>query len=381
MKDEAANLLSFVQQFENADHIVLLDTGSSDTTFSQAKALAKKDERIQVQQSVLIPFNFSIARNMSLEFARRTSKALGIYMWVDLDERLEPDWYQKLVQYFIDFDVNLDTPSYFNTTMLFDVSDTSVNMSYTQRKIHTGSGFTWKHACHEILTEITTVIGHNTEIQINHLAQKDKKRNYLPLLVSDLEEHPHNLRSVYYLGREYSYLKDWNKALETLSLTAQCTESITVPQIVEALLLQADCFNAIDAEEQEEITLMVILGHAPNQIEACLRLAHIEYSKKNIVSTLHWAIKGLQDTGKNVIYNKTDQLAWHLYDLAAIGYDTLGESKQALVCYVTILDSYSQFLDSKVKERIKSNIAHLTSLGISITDAGNHDTDSNKHTG
>ena len=109
MKNEAANLRPFVEQFVPYAHrIVLLDTGSTDNSVQLAESLKDEFPAIEVHQADIRPFNFSIARNMAMEIAQRSLGIYDLLMWADLDERISDKWYETLASTIIDYDIPID---------------------------------------------------------------------------------------------------------------------------------------------------------------------------------------------------------------------------------------------------------------------------------
>jgi glycosyltransferase involved in cell wall biosynthesis len=88
------NELQFVQKWldnmSEADYIVILDTGSTDGTFEALQA----DPRVTlVQQAIIDPWRFDVARNRSMELVPEDA---DILVCTDFDELFEPGWAQVL---------------------------------------------------------------------------------------------------------------------------------------------------------------------------------------------------------------------------------------------------------------------------------------------
>lgn len=73
-----------------ADYIVVLDTGSTDGTY---EALQTDPRVTLVQQEIISPWRFDVARNRSMELIPEDA---NILVCTDFDELFEPGWAQVL---------------------------------------------------------------------------------------------------------------------------------------------------------------------------------------------------------------------------------------------------------------------------------------------
>ena len=94
-KNEERNLKDFLGTIKDFDEVVVVDTGSTDTT-----ARLLREAGIKVIGKVFEPFDFSEARNYSLS---QVSKDIDFCFSIDLNERLDDKWREKceniLLQY------------------------------------------------------------------------------------------------------------------------------------------------------------------------------------------------------------------------------------------------------------------------------------------
>lgn len=89
-KNEAKFIEKWLENMSEADYIVVLDTGSTDETYE----LLKNDPRVTlVEQEVINPWRFDVARNRSMELVPEDA---DILVCTDFDELFEPGWAQIL---------------------------------------------------------------------------------------------------------------------------------------------------------------------------------------------------------------------------------------------------------------------------------------------
>lgn len=160
------NELKFVEKWldnmSEADYIVVLDTGSTDGTYEALQA----DPRVTlVQQEVINPWRFDVARNRSMELIPDDA---DILVCTDFDELFEPGWAQVLRD-------NWD-PSQYNRAFyqyiwqhneLGEPQD-----AFHYDKVHTRD-FHWHYPVHEVLwpndeTIIPTPIDLVDQITLHH---------------------------------------------------------------------------------------------------------------------------------------------------------------------------------------------------------------------
>lgn len=90
-KNEEDNIDSWYENIKEADSIVLLDTGSTDSTISKIKKYSK----IQLYQKIYKDFRFDTARNDCMSYI---PEDIDLCVVLDLDERLSSNWYDILRQ-------------------------------------------------------------------------------------------------------------------------------------------------------------------------------------------------------------------------------------------------------------------------------------------
>lgn len=207
-KNEAGFVDRWTRSMEEADEIVVLDTGSQDDT------VQKLEERgVKVVSEQIRPWRFDTARNRSLELVPEDA---DICVCVDLDEVFEPGWRKALEQA---WQPGVSQAKYRYTWSF--TKEGQEGVVFWIEKIHSRHGYQWVHPVHEVLKwtgegqpGITVSI---EGIQLNHYPDLSKSRGqYLPLLELSVAEDPQDDRNMHYLGREYMYQKRWDDCIRIL---------------------------------------------------------------------------------------------------------------------------------------------------------------------
>lgn len=127
-------------------------------------------------------------------------------------------------------------------------------------KVHARHGYRWTHPVHEVLTpdqglveRVVTVQG----MQLDHHADESKSRaQYLPLLELSVQEDPEDDRNMHYLGREYMFRGQWEKAIATLKRHLSLPRATWRDERCASMRFLARCCQAMGQEgEAEELAV------------------------------------------------------------------------------------------------------------------------------
>ena len=251
----AKNEIKFLDRWFNsvkeADYVCVLDTGSTDGTFERLKELG-----IITKQKNYKQFRFDLARNDSMELIPNDT---DICVCVDIDEFFVRGWAKILKEHWKEN----TTQARYRYTWNFN-PDGSEGVVFMGEKIHKNKLFKWTHPVHEILTpiqQITNNIIDLPQIQLNHMADNTKSRsNYLPLLELSVKESPMDDRNMHYLGREYMFYGEYDKAIETLKSHLLLPTSKWDIERGASLRYIANCYkHKNDSTNQERYLLLSIL--------------------------------------------------------------------------------------------------------------------------
>lgn len=321
-KNEEQFVDKWIASMSEADEIVVLDTGSTDNTVG----LLKKGG-VKVFEKIFEPWRFDTARNYSLNLV---SENTDICVCVDLDERFEKGWREKLEQAW-----NPDTRrARYRYTWNF-LDDGSEGCVFWIDKIHSRKGFVWENPVHEVLKFIenspcNTVYAQG--IQLNHYADVTKSRaQYLPLLELAVRENPENDRNFHYLGREYMFKGQWDKCIETLKHHLSMPQSKWKDERCASMRFIARAYLEKGDRNQSLAWYYRAVAEAPYLREPYVELASMLYDEQEWYGVLYFSLKALEIKERPMTYIN-DAMAWGStpYDLASLGYYYTGRPDKSL---------------------------------------------------
>ena len=210
-KNESKNVQEWVKSMSPADHIIVLDTGSTDNTVSLLKRLG-----VEVHQKQYEHFRFDTARNDSLDLI---PDEYNIRVCTDLDERFSnSDWAKILKE---NWDEN--KPRVVYSYVWSHTSDGLPGLQFDINKIHgIDPNLRWKGAVHEHLTfmkentrQFTKFIDLRNQIVLHHYSDLTKPRKfYIQLMEERVKDDPLDKESYILLGNEYRVKGAPEKAIQ-----------------------------------------------------------------------------------------------------------------------------------------------------------------------
>lgn len=347
MKNESKHIDRFMDGCEGADCVVVLDTGSTDDS-----VLRLKKRGASVYQEQIEPWRFDTARNRSLELVPTD---IDFCICIDLDEILLPGWRAEMER----------CPSW-TTRIIYwhrnmnDADDKNAEY-YPHHKAHSRHGFRWSGAIHEELRHIGP--NHDFEfysnLKVDHIQDRGKKREYLPLLLTALKECPDDGRLYHYVVLEYMYVDDyenmWKYAKEALN-----NSRVKIWDMQAAYLCSLVASVAERKEYYDDAQTWLIEGvlQCPRDREPWFRLAKWHYEHKEFVKASRFANSALE-LDKRQLLNISELDAWNgtLDLIAASSAAECGNRKEADVHYLRamrrypnnddLIHSYANFLSKK----------------------------------
>ena len=213
-------------------------------------------------------------------------------------------------------------------------------------------------AVHEVL-EYT---GEGTEqfvdaegVQLDHHPDLGKSRGqYLPLLELAVREEPGNDRNRHYLGREYMFRGEWERAVAVLKEHLAMPRAVWRDERCASMRYIARCLRQLGRDEEAALWLHRAVAEAPYLREPYLEFADLLYAQKNWYGVIFMVNRALTITERPRTYI-CEPFAWgsYPYDLLSLAYDRTGQTQRALSCAEKALSLTPQ------DERLQKNCALL----------------------
>lgn len=313
-KNEEAHVKRFCESAALADAIIITDTGSTDNTVQIAKECGAT-----VHQISIIPWRFDVARNAALALVPAD---IDVCVSMDLDEVLLPGWRDTIEQAWSE-----------GVTRLNIGFDFGPNQTFYPSRVHNRHGYYWKYPCHEYITPDSRSkddCGHTPHILMKHLPDRTKSRgSYIELLEMAVKEDPHCHRSSYYLGREYTYRAEWQKAIDELRRYLDLPTANWPLERSHAMRMIGDAYYKLDQDYLYWFRLAC--AEEPRLRENWYHLAQACYQKQLWAESYAAAKSGIEITTQ-AAQHAANPAAWGLlmYDFAAIAAYRLGFKEDAI---------------------------------------------------
>lgn len=284
-KDEEAYIHNWHRSVSWADEVVVVDTGSKDSSKHLLESLG-----IKVYSANINPWRFDTARNLALNLI---SSDIDFCLSLDLDE-----------QVVLDIKSLVETELCSADRAIFLLNDLNSNNLAQVTRLHRRHGYTWWYRCHEIIKptfnneHVITI----SQTAIEHQASiKPRREMYLSLLEQDYIEFPEDPRVCYYLARQLMF-SNINKSLHLLQIAKQ--DPI---RTYEAILLEAKLQEYLD--KSQALTILKNLAEqVPARREAWLELYRI--TKQQGTNSLAEHYKNIANTCNSKIGLETANHYW-----------------------------------------------------------------------
>jgi len=337
-KDEAKHVERWAASAMDADHVILMDTGSTDGTVELAEDLG-----VTVHQRLIKPWRFDLARNTALALV---PDDVEYCIALDLDEVLVPGWRTALETAHRE---GWTRPRY-RYTWSWN-ADGSPGLVYGGDKIHTRHGYVWRHPVHEVITPLGEERQGWVSLQIHHFPDATKSRSqYLPLLAQSVTEDPSDDRNAYYYARELHFAGRSDEAV------TEFTRYLALPSATwDAERSKAMRYLAQLEPDQAERWLLKATAEAPHRREPWVDLAQHYHDRQAWALSLAAALRALEVTDQPLEY-LCEPDAWGAkpHDLAAIAAHWMGNGELARFHGGKAVEF------EPTNERLVGNLAHYT---------------------
>ena len=345
-KNEEAFVERWMDSMSEADQVVVLDTGSTDTTVEKLR-----QRGAQVTVETISPWRFDTARNRSLELVPEDA---DICVCTDLDEVFHSGWRAQLEEAWV--------PGAGQATYRYTWSfnpDGSEGVVFWYEKIHARRGYRWVHPVHEVLAWTgegqpgqTVVAG---GVQLDHHPDPAKSRGqYLPLLELSVEEDPEDDRNVHYLGREYMFRGRWDDCIRTLEHHLAMPKATWRDERAASMrFIAKSCLGKGEPERARDWYFRAI-AEAPHLREPWVELAQLLYDEEEWDGVLYLTGRALAITHRPRTYI-CEAAPWGSlpHDLRCIAFFRTGRRVQALE------EARKALALEPGNERLRGNVALL----------------------
>lgn len=219
-KDEVECIDKWMESMSEADYICVLDTGSTDGTYEKFVELAKTNSKLFVDQKVIKPWRFDVARNESMKLIPTDANVL---LCTDLDELLDPGWGNVIRR---KWKVGFHQEGHYKYIWSHGPNGEPGRVFY-YNKMHC-PGWEWKYPVHEMVSRIPDIVPEPDnpsevicdmfdEITLQHWPKpKTTRSSYLPLLKLRKQENKDDYYGLIYLAHEYMYRGEFQNSIDEL---------------------------------------------------------------------------------------------------------------------------------------------------------------------
>ena len=271
-KNEEAFVNRWMDSMQEADMVVVTDTGSNDQTVNSLIARGAI-----VYTDIIKPWRFDLARNISLS---HVPEDIDICVCTDLDEIFNAGWREQLESA---WSSDATTGTY-----LYNWShrpDGSPDVQFRYFKVHARKGYSWVHPVHECLRYENPLAEKKIFIPglvLDHYPDSKKSRSsYLPLLELAVQEDPLSVRMTFYLGREYFFKGMCEQCVQTLEKYLALPTSTWKEERSAAMRLIGRCLDRMNHRAEAIGWMFRAIAEAPDMRDSYVACAQLAYSQAN----------------------------------------------------------------------------------------------------
>lgn len=302
-KNEVHHCERFMASAQEADLVLVMDTGSTDGTVEKLRELGA-----EVHIHPVIPWRFDVARNMALDLL---PDDVDICVSIDMDEAFYPGWREVMERQWVPGTTRARYPFIFSFR-----PDGTPDYHYLADDVHARHGYRWKFPMHE------SVIAHVPEsiIVIDGItcvhapAPSEHRKHYLDMIKLTVKEHPDSDRHVYYLGREYTYVGDWASAIPVLERHLRMPNAWWPAERANSMLMISESYQNLQNMEMAMRWARNATREAPGEREPWVRLAALHYEQQQWIDGYR-AVKRMLTITEHPRHWHTRPNAWNQYPM------------------------------------------------------------------
>ncbi len=315
-KNEEAFVGRWMDAVNEADGVIVVDTGSTDNTVEKLR-----ERGAVVYEETFTPWRFDTARNAALNHIPEDA---DICVSNDIDEVFEPGWREHLEKA---WDKDCTCAKYW--FVWEQRSEGIPEKRFIMEKIHSRHGYQWVHPVHEVLAysgEKPEKSIYIEDILLVHKPDPGKSRGqYLPLLELSSQENPDDDRIKFWLGREYVYQGMNDDGIKTLEEHLKMPSAVWKEERSASMRFISRAYRAKDDNHNALIWLYKAAAECMMSRETWLDMARMGYDTRNWVLSLWASEQGLKIKNSSKSYLvEADAWGYLLEDFAAIAAYRLG---------------------------------------------------------
>lgn len=269
---------------EFADEIIVVDTGSTDSTRQIAKAFTDKVFDFEWCD------DFSKARNYA--FSKATC---DFQMWLDADDFITDENIKKIIDLkksSADFDACMC-----KYALDFDEQENAHFVFFRERILKRSANFQWNGKVHETIVPQGKIIYSDITIEHRKIKQNKPARNlkiYQKMKREGLDFSP---REQYYYARELYYNNHLSSAIKNLKKFLKI-EGTFPPDNLSAYIMLSDCFLQKNMQKHAKNALFECLKRHNPTSELCCKIAKIYENESKNMQAIFWYNSALLCTNK-----------------------------------------------------------------------------------
>ena len=301
-----------------ADEIIIVDTGSTDSTIDIAKRYTQK--------VYFFPWidDFAAARNFAF------SKATRQYcMWLDADDVLEPADRDALLR------LKALLPEEVDVVMMryhtaFDEKEQPTFSYYRERILRNSPQYRWEGRVHEAIVPAGNVV--YSEIAVSHRKKKeaDSGRNLRIYEKQKQAGEAFSPRDQFYYGRELYYNEDYDAAISVLREFLEEGRG-WLENNIEACRTMALCYKTKGDAQKARAALLHSFEYDAPRAEVCCDLGELFLAEEKYEQAIFWYELALtkQRNDTSGAFVSPDCYGYLPYIQLCVCYDRMGWKKKA----------------------------------------------------